>query len=203
MCYVLSDKFDLSYGYFTTKVEHIDANGVNAVQITYKPSKKGNYKLYVWENNNVHVSCKDITKKSGTYGFGISADHEVSKSVGVFGRLSFKDPTVATLDKSDDLEIKPTLSWDAGVQIAGSTWARNIDTVGFAIGQMYGSSDYKDINSNYKNVAETEFELYYRFGINKHLGITPAVQYFINPKGGNAEYSHDVFVVGIRTRFDF
>jgi hypothetical protein len=37
--------------------------------------------------------------KSGTYGFGISADQEVYKNVGVFGRVSFKDPSVATVQK--------------------------------------------------------------------------------------------------------
>ena len=208
LCYALSDKFDLSYGYFTTKVEHIDADGVNAVQVAYKPSKKGNYKVYVWENNSVHYSCKNLDKKSGTYGFGISADQEVCKNVGVFGRVSFKDPSVATVKKSteavkpSDIEIKPTLSWDIGLEIDGSLWSRKNDALGFAIGQMYGSSDYK-VKQGYMNGAETEFELYYRIGINKHLGITPAIQYFINPRGGNSELSNNVLVAGIRTRFDF
>jgi carbohydrate-selective porin OprB len=208
LCYALSDKFDLSYGYFTTKVEHIDADGVNAVQVAYKPSKKGNYKVYVWENNSVHYSCKNFDKKSGTYGFGISAEQEVCKNVGVFGRVSFKDPSVATVKKSteavkaSDIEIKPTLSWDIGLEIDGSLWSRKSDTLGFAIGQMYGSSDYK-VKTGYMNGAETEFELYHRIGINKHLGITPAIQYFINPRGGNTELSNNVLVAGIRTRFDF
>jgi hypothetical protein len=208
LCYVLSDKFDLSYGYYTTKVEHIDSDGVNAVQINYKPSKNGNYKVYVWGNNSVHYSCKNLNKKSGTYGLGISADQEVCKNVGIFGRVSFKDPSVAIVKKSSepvkpsDIEIKPTLSWDVGIQIDGSIWSRKTDALGFAIGQMYGSSDYK-VKTDYINGAETEFELYYRFGINKHLGITPAIQYFINPKGGNTDLSNNVLVAGIRTRFDF
>lgn len=208
LCYVLSDKFDLSYGYFTTKVEHIDTDGVNAVQINYKPSKNGNYKVYVWGNNSVHYFCKNLNKKSGTYGLGISAEQEVCKNVGVFGRVSFKDPSVATVKKSSepvkpsDINITPTLSWDIGIQIDGSIWSRKTDALGFAIGQMYGSSDYK-VKTDYVNGAETEFELYYRFGINKHLGITPAIQYFIKPKGGNTDLSNNVLVAGIRTRFDF
>ncbi|MDR2811859.1 MAG: hypothetical protein LBB06_01970, partial [Endomicrobium sp.] len=101
LCYALSDKFDLSYGYFTTKVEHIDADRVNApVQFAYKLSKKINYKVYVWENNSVHYSCKNLDKKSGTYGFGISADQEVCKNVRVFGRVSFKNPSVELRSKN-------------------------------------------------------------------------------------------------------
>jgi hypothetical protein len=42
---------------------------------------------------------------------------------------------------------------------------------------MYGSSDYK-VKTGCMNGAETKFELYYRIGINKHLGITPAIQLF-------------------------
>ncbi|MDR2436454.1 MAG: carbohydrate porin [Endomicrobium sp.] len=208
LCYALSDKVDLSYGYYTTKVEYIDGDGVNAFQVSYKPSKKGNYKLYIWRNNSIHYSCKNLNKKSGTYGLGISGDHEVCKNIGIFGRVSFKDPTVATVKKSTaivqigDIDIKPPLSWDVGMQIDGSLWSRESDALGFAVGQMYGSSDYK-VKPGYKNGSETEFELYYRVSVNKHLGLTPAIQYFIQPRGGNVENTNNVFVIGIRTRFDF
>jgi hypothetical protein len=210
LCYTLLDKFDLSYGYYTTKIEHLEKDGVNALQVAYNSSKKGNYKVYFWANNSLHYSCKNLNKKSGAYGLGISVDHEVCKDIGVFGRFSFKDPTVATVKKSDetvqvrasDIEIKPTLSWDVGVQIDGSIWSRNSDTLGLAVGQIYGSSDYK-VKPGYKNGTETEFELYYRICINRHLGITPAIQYFINPRGTNVENTNNVLVAGIRTRFDF
>jgi hypothetical protein len=158
--YALSEMFDLTYGYYTTRTEHVDADGLNAVQIAYKPSQKGNYKLYLWENNSVRYSCKDINKKSGSYGLGISADQEISKFVGAFGRFSCKDPSVTTIDRSGKREIKPTLSWDLGLQIEGSAWARKSDAVGFAIGQMYGSSEFQKFDANYKNGHETEFELY-------------------------------------------
>ncbi|MDR3195330.1 MAG: carbohydrate porin [Endomicrobium sp.] len=201
--YALCDKFDLSYAYSATRTEHVDADGLNAVQLTYKPSKKSNYKAYLWENNGGSYSCKNINKQSGNYGFGISADHEVNKIVGVFGRFSCKDSSVTTLNKAGDREIKPTLSWDLGLQVEGSAWSRKSDATGFAIGQMYGSSEFRNFDANYKNGAETEFELYYRIGVNRHLGITPAIQYFINPRGGNAPLSTNVFIAGIRTRFDF
>jgi hypothetical protein len=208
LCYALSDKFDLSYGYYTTQLERIDAYGVNALQVNYKPSKEGNYELYIWGNNSVHYSCKNLNKKSGTCGFGISSDHEISKNIGVFGRFSFKDPTVVIVKKStsavqvSDIDAKPTLSWDAGIQIDGSLWSRKSDALGFAVGQMYGSSDYK-VKPGYKNGSETEIELYYKARVNKYLSLTPAMQYFIKPRGGNVENSNNVFVIGIRTRFDF
>jgi carbohydrate-selective porin OprB len=204
LSYVLSNIFDLSYGYYSTKTEHIDSDGINALQITYKPLKKGNYKLYIWENNTLHYSCKDLSKKSGTYGFGISADHELSKLIGVFGRLSWKDPSVTKYDtKNNKYIITPTLSWDLGLQIQCCAWSKGCDTIGFAVGQMYDLHNYSNINTTYKNGAETEFEFYYRIDVNKHLGITPAVQYFINPSGGNVDLTNNVFIAGVRTRFDF
>jgi carbohydrate-selective porin OprB len=209
LTYNIIEKFKITYAYFSTDIDHIDSTGVNVAQLTYSPCKCCNLLAYVWGNNKNHYSLKDINKKSGVYGFGISADHAVSENVGVFGRVSYKDSSVSVL-KSTSSEITPTqltqplsMSWDAGVQFSGNIWSRPTDTTGFAIGQMYGSKDYKEVDSNYKDGAETEMELYYNFGINKNFAITPAVQYFIDPKGGNALVKDNIVVAGVRTRMSF
>ena len=88
--------------------------------------------------------------------------------------------------------------------------------MGVAVGQIYGSSDAKgviiDYNSNsgtYKDGAETQFEIYYKFTINNYIALTPAFQYFVNPRGGNvlttatSNADKNVFVYGIRTAFSF
>jgi carbohydrate-selective porin OprB len=208
--YNLTDKVDLSYAYFTTDIDHIDADGFSVIQAAYKPSKAENYLVYAWTNNKNHYSCKNLANKSGVYGFGLSADHELSDNLGIFGRVAYKDSSVTTLKDptgyavSSNLKLPLSLSWDAGVQVKGSYWSRSNDAAGFAIGQMYGSPDYqKYVDSNYKDGAETELELYYKFWVNKYLTISPAVQYFINPRGGNADNKGDVFVCGIRTRMSF
>jgi hypothetical protein len=209
LAYNIVENFKITYAYFSTDIDHVDSTGVNVAQLTYSPNKCCNLLAYVWGNNKNHYSLKDINKKSGVYGFGISADHAASKNVGVFGRVSYKDSSVTVL-KSTSSEITPTqlkqplsMSWDAGVQVSGNIWSRPTDTTGFAIGQMYGSKDYKEVDSNYKDGAETEMELYYNFGINKNFAITPAVQYFIDPKGGNAVVKDNIVVAGVRTRMSF
>jgi hypothetical protein len=209
LAYDIVENFKVTYAYFSQDIDHIDSSGVNAVQLAYSPYKCYNLLAYAWGNNKDHYSIKDTDKKSGICGFGISVDHEVNNNIGVFGRFSYKNPSVSVLKSTssaiapDNLKQQPHMSWDAGVQLSGNIWSRPKDVVGFAIGQMYGSNDYKHISSVYKDGAETEMELYYNFGINKNLAITPAVQYFIDPQGGNATVKDNIVVAGIRTRMDF
>jgi hypothetical protein len=208
--YNIVENFKITYAYFSHDIDHVDSSGVNALQLKYSPYKFCNLLAYVWSNNRNHFSLKDINKKSGICGFGISVDHEVNDNVGIFGRVSYKDSSASVL-KSTSSQITPTeltqplsMSWHAGVQVSGNIWSRPTDITGFAIGQMYGSKDYKEyVNPNYKDGAETEVELYYNFGINKNFAITPAVQYFIDPKGGNAVLKDNTVVTGIRARMSF
>jgi carbohydrate-selective porin OprB len=46
-------------------------------------------------------------------------------------------------------------------------------------------------------------ELYYNFGIDKNFAITPAVQYFIEPRGRNAVSKDNIVVTNVRTRMGF
>ncbi|MDR2251545.1 MAG: carbohydrate porin, partial [Endomicrobium sp.] len=60
----------------------------------------------------------------------------------------------------------------------------------------------------YKDGAETQFEVYYKFTINNYIALTPAFQYFANPRGGNvltgtSNADKNVLVYGIRTAFSF
>jgi hypothetical protein len=207
LAYNIVENFKITYAYFSHDIDHIDSSGVNAVQIAYSHYKCCNLLAYAWGNNRNHYSLKDINKKSGICGFGIGIDHEVNDNIGIFGRVSYKNPSVSVLKSTSsqiiptELKQQPYMSWNAGVQINGNIWARSKDVAGFAIGQMYGSKEYKEyINSNYNDGSETEMEIYYNFGINKNFAITPSVQYFIDPKGGNAVVKDNIVVVGVRTR---
>jgi hypothetical protein len=209
LAYDIVETFKVTYAYFSHDIDHVDSSGVNAVQLAYSPYKCCNLLIYAWGNNRNHYSLKDINKKSGICGFGISVDHEVKNNIGVFGRFSYKDPSVSVLQSTSsaieptELKQQPYMSWDAGVQISGNIWSRPTDVIGFAIGQMYGSKDYKNYIINYKDGTETEMELYYNFGINKNFAVTPAVQYFIDPKGGNTVIKDNIVVGGVRTRMNF
>ncbi|MCA6070336.1 MAG: carbohydrate porin [Endomicrobium sp.] len=48
-----------------------------------------------------------------------------------------------------------------------------------------------------------ELELYYKFEPSKYFTISPSVQYFVNPQGGNVENKNDVLVFDVRTRMSF
>jgi hypothetical protein len=222
--YALNDKFDIAYAYFTTDQDHFDASGINIAQVDFKPSINGNYRLYLWGNNQVHYKYSDNASKTGSYGFGVSVDQTINENIGLFVRFGYKDKSAGfhVTDK-DGNDVVPTafvlpksLSWSFGTQINGCVWSRTKDTVGIALGQIYGSSDAKghitkagiynvSNNGNYKNGAETAFEVYYKLVINDYLAITPAIQYIANPRAGNVPDNGDnnVFVYGIRTVFNF
>jgi carbohydrate-selective porin OprB len=205
--YALCEKLDVDYAYFTTEVDNIDKAGINILQATYKPSQNGNYRAYVWGNNSTHYAFNN-REKSGSCGFGISADQAINEDFGVFVRFGYKNPSVGTYNSETlkDFKLPASLMWNAGVQMKGIKWARVNDTAGFAIGQIYGSSDAKGyISPNYKDGAETQMELYYKFTVNNYIALTPSIQYFANPKGGNipVKAKDDVFVYGLRTMFSF
>ncbi|MDR2437094.1 MAG: carbohydrate porin [Endomicrobium sp.] len=217
--YALNAKLDASYAYFMTDLNHIDANGINIVQAHFKPVIGGNYRLYVWGNNSMYYKFSDPNSQSSTYGFGISASQALNDDFGIFTRCGYKDHSVGGHERDENdnelhtFKLPLSVMWSVGAQIKGSKWSRENDVIGIAIGQIYGSSNAKGIikeynNGNYKDTAETQFELYYRFAINSHIALTSAFQYFANPRGGNVltgvqNAGKNVLVYGIRTTFNF
>jgi hypothetical protein len=215
--YALFDKIDVSYAYFTTDLDHFDASGINIAQFNFKPFENGNYRLYIWGNNSIHYEFNVDKKKSGTsgtYGFGVSADQAIDDDFGVFARFGYKNHAAELKDsKTDTYALPLSLMWSAGAQFKGSKWSREDDVLGIAIGQIYGSSDGKRSiteynNKIYKDGAETQFEVYYKLTLNKYIALTPSLQYFANPRGGNVladvlNADKNVFVYGIRTAFNF
>jgi len=216
--YVLFEKLDISYAYFATDLNHFDASGINIAQFNFKPSTNGDYRLYVWGNNGVHYKYNDASK-SGSYGFGISVDQAVKGGFGVFARCGYKEHSFGNHATDTDgkelnnFALPLSMTWSVGSQFKGSKWSRDNDVLGIAIGQIYGSSDAKVViakynNGKYKDGAETQFEVYYKFTLNNYIALTPAFQYFANPRGGNvlngiSNANKNVFVYGVRTAFSF
>jgi carbohydrate-selective porin OprB len=195
MTYSPVEMIDITYGYAASDNgwENIDAYGFNALQVNFKPFKDGNYRLIYWASNIPMQKFKD-GKETGGYGFAASIDQKLSKIIGVFARFGWRDASV----------YPTSMSWSAGAHLNGSLWTRKHDAAGLAVGQIMQSSDFTDSAvPALKNDAETQSELYYNFTINKHLAISPAVQYILKPAGGNAPDDNDVFVYGIRTQITF
>jgi hypothetical protein len=212
LSYALLDEVDVSYGYFANDIDNINVKCVNVVQVAYKPFKNGTIRAYGWVNNGDFYSFKDKSK-SGTYGFGISADQKMTKAVGGFLRFGYTDPSVGVYRKganndskvNNKFEYPMTMMWSVGIQVNGIAWSRDKDLVGLAVGQAYGSSDAKKCKAidKYKDGAETEVELYYRVALNKYVTLSPVIQYIANPKGGNGPCDNDIWIFGIRTQLAF
>jgi carbohydrate-selective porin OprB len=169
--------------------------------------------LYFWGNNSTHYKFSDPNSKSGTHGFGISADQAVNNYLGLFARVGYKNHAVEFKNSNNTFALPLSLIWSVGAQIKGYKWLRENDTVGIAVGQIHGSSDAKGVireynNGNYKDTAETQLEVYYKLTLNSYIALTPALQYVANPRGGNVltnakNANNNVFVYGIRTSFNF
>jgi hypothetical protein len=216
--YALGEIWDFSGACFLREINNPNFDW--AIQVAFKPSGRTNCLVYMWKNNQVHyLLCKDIKNKNrknlGNFGLGISLDQEINNNIGVFARVSWKNPSRIIAPQSSHLRefvadwvddvlprlSLPCLSWDIGAQIKGTSWLRGDAALGFAIGQIYGSPNYK---------AETEIELYYKFELNKHFAISPIAQFVINPRGGNVickdngtSNKDNIFIFGIRARINF
>ncbi|MDR0800688.1 MAG: carbohydrate porin [Endomicrobium sp.] len=208
--YVMTD-IDIDYAHFLTK-DDLNLNNFNfnlnkkldILQVTYKPYKGGNYRIYTWTTNADYYSYENA-KKYGTCGIGISADHAINERIGVFARIGHKNPYVGTKvedTKTHQLVFRLPLSslWNIGIQIKST----NDDVLGFAIGRISGSSvlENKKIE-NHKYGTETQIELYYKHKINNNIAVIANLQYLTNLKGGNAPYKYDIVVTGIRALITF
>jgi hypothetical protein len=214
LSYIASKRVNIDYAYYATNVDRFDAKGVNVLQTAYRAFKNGTYRVYIWTNNKEHYSFSS-RKKSGTYGIGLSADQMINEKIGIFARLGYKNPSVGTKKITDkalgendfEFNLPTSLMWSVGGQLKDPCRLRRNDVMGVAIGQIYGSSKVKYINlgtdSNYKDGAETQMELYYNFVANKYIILTPILQYLIKPQGGNAKINDNILVYGIKTHFDF
>ncbi len=156
----------------------------------YNNGDMGNYQQAIQESVPSDTPSVISTRKYGRdkYGFGISADQQVSKSVGVFARLGWNDGQNETwcfteADRSVSL----------GISVTGDGWKRKDDNVGLAFVVNGLSKDHKDYLAdgglgfqlgdgklNYGNESAAEF--YYSFKPTS-LGIwlSGDYQFILNP----------------------
>ncbi|MDD5292316.1 MAG: carbohydrate porin, partial [Candidatus Omnitrophica bacterium] len=203
---------ELGYGIFDANSdwEKLGDNLFNIGQVTFKPNLfnlPGNYRIIGWHNNANHIQWSDADKtKEAAYGFGLSFDQKVADGVTLFTRYGWQDPDVYNPDitATDDRNYSLEHSWSAGVQVEGANWGRENDVLGFAVGQIYPSDDYKNSDASLNAKTEGHLEAYYKIHINDHLFISPDFQYIWNPFGKDIDGDKDsVFVAGMRAQLDF
>ncbi|MCX5708036.1 MAG: carbohydrate porin [Candidatus Omnitrophica bacterium] len=179
-----------------------------AGQLNFKPKffgKDGNYRLLAWNNGTNHTKWTDTEKdKESGYGYGLSFDQELTKSIGVFARYGWQDPKVYVVDTDDPgSEFSLEQSWSLGPQFKGTLWGRPEDIAGIGFGQIIPSNKYKTFN-DFQAKTESHLECYYNFKVNDHLNLSPDLQVIWQPYGKDATKGDGTIVVGgLRGRMDF
>jgi porin len=158
-----------NYNYFTLQLGYTIDTGLG----------EGNYRLTGFTTNDQFPNW-DGTDFVNLSGFGISADQELGKIVGVFTRLGWQD---------DRAEIVHDALYSAGVNIKGNLWGREQDNAGIGYAYLSGA-DNGDIDDT--NV----FETYIRFKILKYADLSLDIQYMAD----NYKHEEDIdgFIFGVR-----
>lgn len=158
-----------------------------ALQLGYTintPLGEGNYRVYGFTTND-RFPCWDERGKGSLYGYGISADQELTQIIGAFARFSWQnDKAVITHDEV----------FSGGINISGKLWGRETDEIGLGVAYLDGADCSNIDNTN-------AFETYAKFKISDFSDITFDIQY-VNDNMKH-EKDKDGFVYGIRVNAYF
>ncbi len=141
-------------------------------QIAYKSTSsigEGNYRFLVTGTDQEFLNPAQ-TNKENLFGYAVSIDQELGRTVGVFARFGWQQ---------EDAAINYNALYSGGLNIKGTAWGRADDNVG--IGYAYLSGGNGDIDGTY--VAEA----YYRHVFRERFSITGDIQYMKDEiAGGNS-----------------
>ncbi|MCW3122879.1 MAG: Carbohydrate-selective porin OprB [Flavipsychrobacter sp.] len=181
--------------------------------------KDGNVRVLVYQNNahmgsyresiqmfHVPGGVPDITG-SRMYGrtktgFGINADQQLSKNVGVFARAGWNDGKTETWAFT---EVDRSLS--AGVAVNGAGWKRKDDNMGIAIAMNGLSKDHSDYlnagglgfqlgDGKLSDAYETAAEIYYSYKpVPYGIWLSGDYQFILNPGYNSDRGPANVFSV--------
>jgi hypothetical protein len=162
-------------------------------QITLSPKfgeLEGNYRLYGWYAGYDHSKLDadrnfiDGQKDEG-WGLGISADQQITETIGLFGRFGWNNEDVYVV------------KWEAagGVNLKGLIPGREEDEIGLGFAGLVPDGRFT------ADDPEVHLELYYRIAVTENLAFTPDLQYVWNP-GGDSD-NDGVFAGMVRAEFGF
>jgi high affinity Mn2+ porin len=121
------------------------------------------------------------------YGFGVNWEQEISKNVGIFGRLGWQDGQTAPA-AFDDADWMVQL----GVSVKGAAWRRPGDTFGL-VGNLVGASSQQQAflkaggqgilngDGNLSYTPEMSLETYYDIAMGNSTHLAFDYQFFANP----------------------
>ncbi|MFO7707777.1 MAG: carbohydrate porin [Desulfobacterales bacterium] len=162
-------------------------------QITLSPKfgeLQGNYRLYGWYAGYNHSKLDADRnfidgKKYKGWGFGVSADQQITERVGLFGRFGWNNEDVYVV------------KWEAsgGLYLKGLIPGREDDEIGIGFAGLVPDSRFAADDPEY------HLEAYYRIAVTENLAFTPDLQYVWNP-GGDSD-NDPVFAGMVRAEFGF
>lgn len=154
----------------------------------------GTYRAYAWTNGRTVDFEGRFERHTGV---GLSIDQPVTNTITLWARFGSELAGEVRFDRALTL----------GAEIAGRGWAREDDAIGVASGFLRTSNAYRDATADASLVGyaatgtERIAEAYYRWRVNKHLDVSPDVQWIRRP-GGNGS-APDVVIGGVRARIGF
>lgn len=142
-----------------------------------------------------------------SFGFGLNADQEITRNIGVFSRVGWNDGHNEAWMFAD-----VNHSASLGVSIKGERWHLSGDTAGLAgvisgislANQRYlqaGGLGILDGDGNLDYGREFALETYYDHAFSKHVNAALDYQFFANPVFNRAR--GPVSVLGIRVHWEF
>ncbi|MEJ5358645.1 MAG: carbohydrate porin [Desulfobacterales bacterium] len=162
-------------------------------QVSFSPhfgGRGGNYRFYAWRAGYDHAKLDAernfiAGRKAAGWGLGISADQQLTETIGLFGRLGWNNEEVYV--------VKQEIS--GGVNLKGLLPRRDEDEIGLGLAALFPDGRYR------KDDPEVHLEVYYRIAVGENLAFTPDFQYVWNP-GGDSE-NDPVFATTVRAEFGF
>ncbi len=162
-------------------------------QLTVSPkfgALEGNYRLYGWYAGYDHAKLDAdrnfiAGQKDEGWGLGISADQQLTETIGLFGRFGWNNEDVYVV------------KWEAsgGLNLKGLIPGREEDEIGIGFAGLVPDSRFAADDPEY------HLEVYYRIAVTDNLAFTPDLQYVWNP-GGNSD-NDGVFAGMVRAEFGF
>jgi high affinity Mn2+ porin len=176
----------------------IIAQAETAARFNYLP---GSYRVYLWSNGRA-AGYDGIERRHA--GIGLSVDQKVTESLTLFGRYGHQIKGKVRFDRA----------LTAGLEVAGNDWGRAADGLGFAVGALRTSRDFRNDSPTLDadgdgnpdvgyqpSGFEQQVELYYRYKLNKMVELTPDIQWIRRPGGDGA--APTITLVGLRAKIGF
>ncbi len=200
--YYPNDLIEINFGFLENDGDYEDIFDDNfaIAEIWFKPKfgdRQGNYRFYGFRNSDDFSKLRRPDRyEESVEGFGVSFDQQLSNSVTAFFRYGQRSEDTMAVDQA----------WSLGFQVAGTSWGRDDDMIGFGYSHAYTSEAYRDTLRDVSlgtAAAEQRFEAYYRFKCNDHLAISPDLQIVRGMWGVDSSDSDTAVILGVRAQLDF